>query len=297
MALLVAASPCALARGTPATVLAGIAPAARNGVLIKGGTHLEALGAIEVLALDKTGTITKGEPEVTDVLSSGDTDETTLLATAAAVEHHSQHLLAKAIIRAATGRAISFKNAEGVQSITGRGVRGRVDGVLIEIGHLRLFADAPQQPPQFIQEGVAKLEAAGRTTMVVRAVGESVEWMGVIGLADEPREGVKEVLLELKSLGIRRIVMLTGDNAGVAAAVAHTVGVDSVRAQDGHSYGRTSDCVGCARPAGRRDDGGSAASRSDWARCWVSYMERGDGDMLKAQNRRADHGRAGSDPD
>ena len=230
MALLVAASPCALALGTPATVLAGIAQAARNGVLIKGGAHLESLGAIEVLALDKTGTITKGEPEVTDVLPAAGIDEKTLLEKVAAVEQHSQHPLAKAIVREVAKREISVKNADEIQSITGRGVRGRVDGAVIEIGHLSLFADASNAPTQFIRDNVFRLEAAGRTTMVVRSVGQSVEWLGVIGLADEPREGVKEILLELKSLGIRRIVMLTGDNAGVAAAVAQRVGVDDVRA-------------------------------------------------------------------
>lgn len=230
MALLVAASPCALALGTPATVLAGIAQAARNGVLIKGGAHLEALGSIEVVALDKTGTITKGEPAVTDALPADGIDATTLLAAAAAVEQHSQHPLAKAVVRAAVARGIAFRNADGVQSITGRGVRGRVDGVVIEVGHLSLFADALEPPTSFIEQSVAGLEAAGRTTMVVRAVGQDVEWLGVVGLADEPRVGVREILFALKSLGIRRIVMLTGDNAGVAAAVARTVGIDEVRA-------------------------------------------------------------------
>ncbi len=231
MALLVAASPCALALGTPAAVLAGIAQAARNGVLIKGGAYLESLGAITVFALDKTGTITKGEPEVTDLAPSEGVDESLLLATAAAVEAQSQHPLARAIMREAEKRALSVASAADVEAVTGRGVRGRVDGALVEIGRLALFEEGGNGPTDVIRENVRRLEAAGKTTMVVRAGDGPSRWMGVIGLADHPRENVREALASLRSAGARRIVMLTGDNAGVGASIGQAVGIDDVRAQ------------------------------------------------------------------
>ncbi|MBI3568097.1 MAG: cadmium-translocating P-type ATPase [Gemmatimonadetes bacterium] len=230
MALLVAASPCALALGTPATVLAGIAQAARNGVLIKGGAHLEALGGIDVFALDKTGTLTRGEPEVTDLLAERGVDDAVLLASAAAVEQHSRHPLARAIARAATSRSLTVAEAEAAQSVTGRGMRAQVNGVAVEVGRLTLFDGTADAPPQSIRENVQRLESAGRTTMVVRAIGQTPEWLGVIGVADEARTGIRETLAELRALGVRRIVMLTGDNPGVAAAIARSVGLDDVRA-------------------------------------------------------------------
>lgn len=229
MALLVAASPCALALGTPAAVLAGIAQAARNGVLIKGGAHLETLGAISVFALDKTGTITKGEPEVTDVLPAADVSDASLLSTAAAVEAQSQHPLARAIVMEAEKRTVSVPAARDVQSVTGHGVRGMVDGSVVEIGRLAMFKEPG--PPESIRESVRRLEGEGKTTMVVRAGNRQPEWLGVIGVADQPRPNVREALADLRIAGARQIVMLTGDNAGVGAAIGKAVGIDDVRAQ------------------------------------------------------------------
>ena len=231
MALLVAASPCALALGTPAAVLAGIAQAARNGVLIKGGAYLEMLGTISVFALDKTGTITRGEPEVTDVAPAEGVGEATLLTAAAAIEAQSQHPLARAIMDEAKKRSFVIPSASDVQSVTGHGVRGEVDGSLVEVGRLAMFDGRSDAPPTEIRAAVQRLEAAGRTTVVVRAEGRVPEWLGVIGLADQPRAEAAEALKELKAAGARRIVMLTGDNAGVATAIAKAVGVDDVRAQ------------------------------------------------------------------
>ena len=230
MALLVAASPCALALGTPATVLAGIAQAARNGVLIKGGAHLEALGSIDVFALDKTGTITRGEPEVTDVAPMPGVAKETVLATAAGVESHSQHPLARAVIDAAVAQKLSVMAANDVQSVTGAGVRGILDGATIEVGRLSMFDGANGRPPSIVTDTVEGLESSGRTTMVVRRVGGVPEWLGVIGVADQPRVNIRETLDALRASGVRRIVMLTGDNASVARAVAQAVGIDDVRA-------------------------------------------------------------------
>ncbi len=235
MAVLVAASPCALALGTPAAVLSGIAQAARKGVLIKGGAHLEALGAIKVLALDKTGTITKGEPTVTDLVPLGGTAEDDLLATAAAVERRSQHPLARAVARAAEQRSLTLPEAGDLEAVTGRGLRSTVGGRRVEVGRLLMFEEGADKPPAEVSEAVTRLEAEGRTTMVVwresaTRGARGGEWLGVIGLADEARAGVREALMDLRKAGIERIVMLTGDNAGVGNAVARSVGIDEVRA-------------------------------------------------------------------
>lgn len=229
MALLVAASPCALALGTPAAVLSGIAQAARNGVLIKGGAHLETLGGIRSIALDKTGTITKGEPAVTDIVPAEGVSADELLALAAAAEMRSQHPLARAVVRGAEQRRLSIPRAGDLESVTGKGVRASVGNVLVEIGRLSMFGAAP---PAAIAGAVSRLEAAGRTTMVVRSATKegAVEWLGVLGISDEPREFVAETLDDLRAAGIEHIVMLTGDNVGVGEAMGRAVGVDEVRA-------------------------------------------------------------------
>jgi Cd2+/Zn2+-exporting ATPase len=234
MALLVAASPCALALGTPAAVLAGIAQAARRGVLIKGGAHLEALGSITVLALDKTGTITKGEPAVTDIVPAPGVSEDVLLATTAAIERRSQHPLARAITTAADARRLTVPEAGEVQSVTGRGIRAPVGDATVEVGRALMFEEGGVAVPADIMATVARLEENGRSTMVVRqsrtGMPASDGWLGVIGIADEPRENAKATLVRLRQAGIQRIVMLTGDNAGVGNAVGRAVGVDDVRA-------------------------------------------------------------------
>ena len=230
MALLVAASPCALALGTPAAVLAGIAQAARKGVLIKGGAHLEALGDIRVLALDKTGTITKGEPAVTDLVPTDGVDEAELLRTTAAVEQRSQHPLAHAVLAKAVERKLDVPTAGDLESLTGRGIRSAVEGDVVHVGRLLMFEDeagGAERIPISIKDTVKRLEAAGRTTMVVR---RGSRWLGVIGIADEPRADVRVTLDRLRAAGITRIVMLTGDNAGVGKAVGDAVGIDDVRA-------------------------------------------------------------------
>jgi Zn2+/Cd2+-exporting ATPase len=227
MALLVASSPCALALGTPATVLAGIAQGARRGVLFKGGAHLEQLGSVRALALDKTGTLTFGDPEVTDLLPTGDATEDELLRIAAAVERRSQHPLARAVVRRAEEVGLELPESGELQSFTSRGVRSSVGGEAVAMGNLRLWQDEPVTPPADILAAVRQLEQAGRSVMAVRH-GE--RWLGVIGVADRPRAGVGELVAQLRRLGIGPIVMLTGDNRGVGEAVGREVGVDEVHA-------------------------------------------------------------------
>jgi Cd2+/Zn2+-exporting ATPase len=227
MALLVASSPCALALGTPATVLAGIAQAARRGVLIKGGVHLERLGTVRALALDKTGTLTVGRPEVTDVVPVEDVESAELLKVAAAVERQSQHPLALAVIRKAVAEGVPVERASDVDSVTGHGIRGIVAGRRIVIGNMRLFESANPVVPVPVREIVTRLQNAGRSVMIVR---RDDGWMGVLGMADQPRGDVRAVLDRVRQLGVRPLAMLTGDHRDVGEAIGRQVGVDEVRA-------------------------------------------------------------------
>jgi len=225
MTLLVGASPCALALGTPATVLAAIAQAARNGVLIKGGAYLENLGSVRAFAFDKTGTLTVGRPEVTDVVPVPGGETLSLLRVAAAVERRSQHPLAQAVARRAQREGLELPPAGDLESVTARGVRSTVEGEAVEIGSLKLW-DAPSIP-DWIRSTVEGLQHSGRSIVVVRHGGR---FLGVLGLADEPRSNAAEVMTRLRQAGVERLVMLTGDHRGVGEAVGARVGVDEVQA-------------------------------------------------------------------
>ena len=224
MAVLVAASPCALAIATPSAVLAGVARAARGGVLIKGGIHLENLRSISAVAFDKTGTITTGKPSVTDVIAILGSEDS-LLATAASVESRSGHPLAQAVVYAARLRKLDWPPASDVQAVTGKGMHAVVSAVRVSIGNLRLFDHDTISDD--IQRQVVRLESQGKTTMIVRVDGV---FIGLLALADTPREGMREVFARLASLGIRQTIMLTGDNEQVARSVATVVGISDVRA-------------------------------------------------------------------
>lgn len=229
MLLLVASSPCALAIGTPAAVLAGIAQAARNGVLIKGGAHLENLGSLNVLALDKTGTLTEGRFQLTDVVSLNGADKDELLSITGAVEQQSNHPLALAVVRAAQERQLDLPAANGLENMVGRGVRSEVNGRPVLIGSLKLFEETHGvQLDGLVGGTVARLEGEGKTTLIVNHGGR---FLGVIALADAPRAGVKETLRELRALGIEQIIMLTGDNEDVALRIGREVDVTNIRAE------------------------------------------------------------------
>ena len=226
MAVLVAASPCALAIATPSAVLSGVARAGRGGVLVKGGAALEDLGTLTAIAFDKTGTITRGEPRLTDVEPANGATEDELLSVAAAVEALSEHPLARAVVRDADERleGIDRPAAAGIESITGRGVRADVDGEATYIGKDELFAEVGGTPlPEAVRATVGRLEADGRTTMIVR---RGDRYLGVLGLMDTPRDEARGVIARLKSMGIERTIMISGDNRLVADAVASSVGID-----------------------------------------------------------------------
>jgi len=229
LAVLVAASPCALAIATPSAVLSGVARAAQGGVLIKGGAPLENLGRLTSIAFDKTGTLTEGRPRLVDVVPADGISEIELLRVAVAVEALSDHPLAAAVVRDGEARLGQEKpaSASGIRSITGRGVQALVDGEQTFIGKDDLFAEIGGTAlPDSLRARIDELETAGRTTMIVRK-GE--HYLGVIGLMDTPRDAARQVIARLRKLGIRRMIMISGDNQKVADAVAREVGLDEAR--------------------------------------------------------------------
>lgn len=228
MLLLVAASPCALAIGTPAAVLAGIAQAARNGVLIKGGVHLENLGGLNAMAFDKTGTLTEGRFSVSDVVPLPGSNARELLEVAGAVEQQSNHPLAQAVVRAARERNLALPTAEGLENVLGKGVRSSIGGQAVLIGLLRLFNDANLVPPSQAEATLDQLEAEGRSTMLVSIGGR---FLGVLGLADTLRHNAAVTMEQLRHLGVQHLVMLTGDNRDVAERIAKQVNMTDVRAE------------------------------------------------------------------
>jgi Cd2+/Zn2+-exporting ATPase len=225
VSLIVAASPCALAISTPAAVLTAVARAAKGGVLIKGGAHLEALGKVDAIAFDKTGTLTHGKPKlITVAAAEGVTDEE-LLGIAAGLEGLSSHPLAKAVVEGAKSRKIAPRAADDCEAIHGKGIRGTVGGVKVQIGNRAMFAN--DDLPPAIDEKATSLEEAGQTTMFIRSADR---FLGVLGVADTLREEAKTALAELARLGVSTTIMLSGDNARVAKAIAGSVGIKEVRA-------------------------------------------------------------------
>jgi Zn2+/Cd2+-exporting ATPase len=229
MAVLVAASPCALAIATPSAVLSGIGRAARGGVLIKSGAALEDLGVLTAMAFDKTGTLTQGEPRITDIIPVEGVEEQELLAITVAVERLSDHPLAQAIVRdggARLGQPPTLEAAD-LRSLTGQGVTAKLGQEAVWIGKAEMFGTNGLEPlGTEAAAAVANLRDAGRTTMAIRKGGRD---LGVIGLMDTPREGVRDALAQLRSLGIERMVMISGDHTKVAQSIAAEVGLDEAR--------------------------------------------------------------------
>jgi len=223
---LVAASPCALALATPAAVLAGIAQAARNGVLTKGGVHLENLGGLRAIALDKTGTLTLGRPEVSDIVPAEGVSGPDLLTLAASVEQRSNHPLAEAVVRKAAGQNLALFPSGELKNLPGRGVECDVNGEVVRIGNARMFDEAGLALPAPL---VAAMQALGESGKPIMIVGHGTAVLGVLALADGLRPETPAVLRRLSDMGIRSLIMLTGDNAQVAGTIARAAGVTDVR--------------------------------------------------------------------
>jgi Cd2+/Zn2+-exporting ATPase len=224
--LLVVASPCAIVISTPAAILSAIANAARRGILFKGGAFLEALARVDTVVFDKTGTLTVGRPAVTDVVAIRG-DEREVLATAAGLEQRSEHALADAVVGACRDRDIAIAPADSFESVTGRGVRGRLAGALVRVGNEAFMREEGVAIPERLRPTVTRLQMEGKTLIYV-ATGRLD---GVVAVADVPRPQAAAALRSLRALGITRLVMLTGDNAQAAAAVAGRLGITDVRAE------------------------------------------------------------------
>ncbi|QZN87472.1 heavy metal translocating P-type ATPase [Cellulomonas sp. C5510] len=225
MTVLVAASPCALAIATPAAVLAGVARAARAGLLVKGGGPLETLGRVGAIAFDKTGTLTWGRPQVASVFAV-DEDQDTLVRTVVAVEQLSDHPLAGAIVRDLTDLVAPDDRltASDLNAVVGRGVRAWIGQDLVEIGSPRMFTEQQIDLPADVAAAAEAAQGDGQTVMVVR---RGSRFLGVLGVMDTPRRESGDVLGALRAAGVRRLVMISGDNQQVADAVGRQVGLDT----------------------------------------------------------------------
>lgn len=224
LTLLVIACPCALVIATPVAVVSGIAAAARSGVLVKGGRHLEALGEINVVAFDKTGTLTAGRPRLVEILAASGMPETDALSRAAALEVRSEHPIARAIVESARDRGIDPDRGDITDFFAeaGSGARARIAGVEHRVGKPSWIGGGPET-----QAAGMALAREGRTVVGLAAEGKIVAWFA---LADEPRKDAAAAVGGLYGAGVRRVAMLTGDNATTASAIAKRVGIDDVRA-------------------------------------------------------------------
>jgi len=224
LVLLVIACPCALVISTPVTVVSGLAAAAKRGLLVKGGVHLEQAHRIRVLAVDKTGTLTEGAPKLTDVVPLAELSREAVLERAAGLEATSAHPLARAVVKGFVGKV---PHASDVSATEGKGIEGTVDGEQIGIGSHRFAEERGVCSPE-VEAALAKLEGEGKSVMVVWRANTK-QTIGVIGVADTIRETSVEAVRALHARGVK-LLMLTGDNPTTAAAVAKQVGIDDVSA-------------------------------------------------------------------
>ncbi|RDI72019.1 heavy metal translocating P-type ATPase [Halopelagius longus] len=257
LTLLVVACPCAFVISTPVSVVSGITSAARNGVLVKGGTYLEAMNEVDTIAVDKTGTLTTGELGVTDVVPVNGTSESELLGCAAALEARSEHPIAKAIVARADGESVPNRDVEGFEALTGKGVRAELDGETHYAGKPSLFAElgfdlehthvrtdggpaaggvTPEASARECEHGsyvdlanevIPRLQSEGKSVVLV---GTEEKLEGVVAVADTVRPEAAWTVSRLRELGVERVVMLTGDNERTAEVIGERLGVDDVRA-------------------------------------------------------------------
>ena len=227
LVLLVIACPCALVISTPVTIVASLAASAQNGVLVKGGDRVESPARVAALAIDKTGTLTRGQPEVTELVALNGHTEAELLARVAAVEAHNNHPIARAIVGYAERRAVATLRADGFQMIQGKGATARIGDQSYWVGSHRFLEERQQETPD-VHRPLEAMTGAGQTVVVV---GNDRHVCGLIALADAVRPEAASALRALRAVGIRHIIMLTGDNRGTAEAIAAETGVDEVRAE------------------------------------------------------------------
>jgi Cd2+/Zn2+-exporting ATPase/Cu+-exporting ATPase len=216
-AVLLVACSCSIALATPVAVLASIGYGAKNGLLIKGGKYIESLAQADVVLVDKTGTLTLGQPKITDVISYNGVSESHLLEYAATAEHDSEHPLAAAIRRAAAAEGLTINTPEDFETLPGRGIRAQLNGNEIMVGNRRLMPEN-MAAPQHLDE----LESQGKTVLYVQKDGE---FIGMLAATDTVRSEVPEAIQTLKSMGLEKIELLTGDTEQTAAALAEQVDI------------------------------------------------------------------------
>lgn len=227
LVLLVIGCPCALVISTPVAIVASLAASARHGVLLKGGRVAELPAKLAVVALDKTGTLTRGRPSVVEVVPLAEHDENALLGRAAALERMSTHPIAAAILRRAEEAGVDAMPATDVTAVHGKGVKGTIDGRAFWLGSHRWLEERGQEEPDH-HERLEALSSAGRSVVVV---GNQDHVCGLIAVSDEVRPESMDALVALRAAGVRSVVMLTGDNAATADAVGAQVGVDEVHSE------------------------------------------------------------------
>jgi len=226
--LLVVASPCAVVIATPAAVLSAIANAARRGVLFKGGVHLERLADVDTIVFDKTGTLTVGRPVVTDIVAlTGTGTDIELLSLAGALEQRSEHALAAAVIRACQAHGLDLHEPESFEAVTGRGVRGTVEGRTVRVGNEQFLREEGVPITERVRGRLMALQQEGKTPILVA----DREVVGILGVADTIRLQALPMVETLHELGVKRLVMLTGDHRQVADGVARGLGLNDVRAE------------------------------------------------------------------
>jgi len=227
LVVLVVSCSCGIALSIPVSVVAAVANAARHGVLIKGGTHLEAASHLKAIAFDKTGSLTLGKPLVTDVMTFGVLTEEAVLKIASSIESRSEHVLADAIMKKAKDKGISVSELDDFEAIPGMGAKAVIDGETYCVGSLKLCARLEVLTAD-AEEKIKSLERQGKTVIVL--IGDK-GLMGTIAVRDELRPEAKDALKRLKNLGIQAIIMLTGDNEQVAKAMSKEAGVDRFMAE------------------------------------------------------------------
>ncbi|WHY56966.1 heavy metal translocating P-type ATPase [Peribacillus simplex] len=232
LAVLVVGCPCALVISTPIAIVTAIGNAAKHGVLIKGGVHLEEAGALKAIAFDKTGTLTKGVPEVTDfTVLADELNEQDVLAIAAALESRSQHPLATAILQKAENHDADYHSllVEDFTAITGKGIKGKINQTIYYIGKPNLFEE--EAGLVFSDDALKLISGYQNTGKTVMVLGDQVKILALIAVSDEIRESSKEAIRKLHALGIEKTIMLTGDNIGTAKAIGAAAGVHEIEAE------------------------------------------------------------------
>lgn len=224
LVLLVVSCPCALAISTPVAMVSAIISATRRGVLIKGSSYLEELNRIEAFAFDKTGTLTEGKLEVSDILSLNQLSNNEILCLAASIEFHSEHPIARAVVKRANFEKVKLQEIKDFNAIPGKGIKAEINGKTYYVGARNLFGDLDIQLPE---DKITRFESEGKTTVFL---SQENNLLGLIAVRDKIRESSFKLIAELEKNGIRT-VMITGDNQRTAKAIAEEIGVDEYRAQ------------------------------------------------------------------